>query len=101
MIMVMSLNGVSCFERGNYEMTEKEQIALAARLLHLTEEETANYVSCPEGVPAIYISVPVKGGDSLLVGVDGSVLYANSSVRYEDHIEEFKKGRRTPIEAFS
>lgn len=82
-------------------MTKKEQIALAARLLHLTEEEAARYTSCPEGIPAIYISVPVKGGDSVLVGTDGSVLYANSSVRYEDHIAEFQKGRRTPIEAFS
>lgn len=82
-------------------MTEQEQIALAAQLLHLSEEEAASYVMHPEGIEAIYISEPVKGGDSLLVGADGSVLYANSSVRYEDHIEEFKKGRRTPIEAFS
>lgn len=82
-------------------MTEQEQIKLAARLLRLSEEETKSYVSHPQGVCAIYISIPVKGGDSLLVGEDGSVLYANSSVNYDDHLAEFKKGRRTPIEAFS
>ena len=81
-------------------MTEQEQIALAAKLLHLSEAETASYVSYPEGIPAIYVAVPVKGGDSLLVGTDGSVLYANSSVSYDVHIKEFMKGRRTPIEAF-
>ena len=37
----------------------------------------------------------------LFVGKDGDVLYADSSVGYTRHLEEYKKGTRTPIDAFT
>jgi len=48
----------------------------------------------------MYISFPVKGGKSLIVSADGTVLYASSAVGYSRHLDEFNKGRRTPIESF-
>ena len=77
-----------------------EQILLAAKLLKLTTAEVQEYSGIIQSSGALYISVPLKGGDSLIVGKDGTVLYANSSVDYDIHVNEFEKGRRTPMEEF-
>ena len=81
-------------------MEYKDRMALAAKLLKLPAEEIAEYSVVFEEENALYVSVPVKGGASMLIADDGTVLYANSSVSLDDHIREFKNGRRTPKEAF-
>ena len=81
-------------------MEYKEKIALAAKLLKLPEEKIAEYAELFEEDKALYVSVPVKGGASMLVADDGTVLYANSSVSLDVHLREFRNGRRTPTEAF-
>ena len=64
--------------------------------LKLTEEELGQLTfHNVEEINALYISLPTKTGFGLIVGNDGQVLYANSSVGYDTHIEEYKKGRRT------
>lgn len=78
----------------------EEQIKLAAKLMNISEDDAKKYCHAIEGSDALYFSIPVKGGDSLIVGTDGQVLYANSSVEYERHLEEYKKGTRTPLELF-
>jgi hypothetical protein len=78
----------------------EEQIKLAAKLLHLPIEKAKQNSSVIKENNAIYFSEPVKGGRSLIVGLDGTVLFANSSVGYSRHIEEFNNGRRTPLEDF-
>ena len=67
--------------------------------LKLTEEELGQltFHSLDE-LNALYISLPTKTGFGLIVGNDGQVLYANSSVNPDVHIEEFKKGRRTSLD---
>ncbi len=72
----------------------------AARLLQLSAQEAEEYGEYLPEEKAFFLSVPVKGGASLLVAEDGSVLYANSSVSFDVHLREFKNGRRTPLEAF-
>ena len=71
-------------------------IKIISEKLKLTEEElgqlTFRYLN---ELDALYISLPTKTGFGLIVGNDGQVLYANSSVDYDMHIEEYKKGRRT------
>lgn len=82
-------------------MAEKQKaVELAAKLLKLTETEADEYCHELAEAGAWYFSVPVRGGDSLIVGPDMTVLYANSSVSFELHVSEFKKGTRTPIELF-
>lgn len=81
-------------------MDIKEKIRLASELLQLKQEDIENNSGIIEELSALYVSIPVKGGDSLIIGDDGSVLYADSSVGYSQHLESFKKGIRTPIEAF-
>ena len=79
--------------------TEK-QIKLAAKLFKLPIEKVREYGSIIKDTNLFYLSEPIKGGRSLIVGQDGTVLFANSSIGYNRHIEEFNNGRRTPLEDF-
>lgn len=82
-------------------MNKAQQIELAAKLLNISVEEAIEYHSYIEEDSLVYVSIPEKGGESIIVGKDGDVLYANSSVGYTRHLEEYKKGTRTPIDAFT
>ena len=77
-----------------------EQMTLAAKLLKISMEEVQQNSGIIESNKALYYCMPVKGGEALMVALDGSVLYADSSVGYSRHLQEFEKGRRTPLEAF-
>ena len=81
-------------------LNEMQQIELAAKLLKISIDEATEYHSQIEAESAIYVSIPEKGGASLIVGQDGEVLYADSSIGYSRHLEEYKKGNRTPIATF-
>ena len=81
-------------------LNTEQQIELAAKLLRLSVEDARKYHYVVEGDNLVYVGVPVKGGEAIIVGTDGTVLYANSSISYERHLEEFRRGTRTPIEAF-
>lgn len=82
-------------------LTKEEQIKLAAKLFGCSIEKINSNCGVIEKLNALYYSEPVRGGGSLIVGQDGSVLFANSSVKFSTHLKEFKKGRRTPIEMFN
>jgi predicted RNase H-like HicB family nuclease len=77
-----------------------EKYDKAKELLKLTIDDAHRYGEYLPEEDALYVSVPEKGGASLLVANDGTVLYANSSVHYDIHLREFRNGRRTPIDAF-
>lgn len=81
-------------------MSIKEKCQLAATLLQMDIQDIEENCGVIDELSALYVSVPVKGGASLIVGKDGSVLYADSSVGYSRHLEAFKEGKRTPIDAF-
>jgi hypothetical protein len=77
-----------------------EQIALVAKLLQIPLEKAKEHSGLIKDIDALYFSEPVKGGQSLIVGQDGTVLYVNSSVGYTQHLQEYKNGRRTPLQEF-
>jgi len=81
-------------------LQHSEQLELASKLLQLSIEEVEENCEVIEGSGALYVSIPIKGGDSLIVGQDGAVLYADSSVGYSRHLQEYERGTRTPVEAF-
>lgn len=81
-------------------MNKAQQIEFAAKLLNISVDEATEYHSYIEECSLVYVSIPEKGGESIIVGKDGDVLYADSSVGYTRHLEEYKKGTRTPIDAF-
>ena len=75
-------------------MKIQEKIELASKLLNVSVE---NLNAC-YGEIADVSSIPQKGGGSLIIGDDGSVLYADSSVGYKRHLEAYLDGIRTPID---
>ena len=81
-------------------MTMDEQQSLAAKLLKLTLDEVQEYGGTIPQTHDLYISVPKKGGGSLIIGEDGSVLFAGSAVGFTEHKDAFDRGERTPLDFF-
>lgn len=84
-------------------MSVSKTISLAAKLLKVDEVQLKKHATDLDDMgllDATYYSIPVKGGDSLIVSDIGEVLYANSSVSFESHVAAFKSGIRTPISDF-
>jgi hypothetical protein len=46
---------------------------------------------------AVYVYPEVRGGGILIVAADRTALFAASSIKVEDAIAEFRKGRRSVI----
>lgn len=59
----------------------------------------ANSMDVPE-IDAFYYWQPVRGGGQMLVGRDGSVLFAVSALSREDMIPLWKEGRRSDLSWF-
>ena len=80
----------------NKVITKDEQIKIGKNIL-------STYMECPEESltiteltedNTIYISQPIRGGGSIIVASDGSYLFFNSSISFDEALEEFRKGRR-------
>lgn len=81
-------------------LDEKQLIELAAKLFGISFEQAKANSALIENGELLHLCVPEKGGASLIVDKKGEVLYADSSISFARHLEEYRKGRRTPIEAF-
>lgn len=81
-------------------MDRIEQIQLAARLMRVTKEQAEAYSGMIPDSKALYLSIPKRGGGSLIVAEDGSVLYAGSAIGYEAHLKAFQEGKRTSLDFF-
>lgn len=77
-----------------------ELAAVAARVLAIPEEDARNNSRHLEHLSAYYFWEAARGGGAVVIGNDGSMLFANSSVAPEKHIDAFGDGRRTDPEAF-
>ena len=53
-----------------------------------------------DDVDATYYWQPIRGGGALIVGDDGQVLFANSSVAFKTHVEAYAQGKRTDPSLF-
>ena len=81
-------------------MNRTEQISLVARLFQLEVEDVERNSSWIDDMSDLYFSEPIMEGRSMIAAPDGSVLFADSSISYDEHIREFKKGTRTPLSDF-
>lgn len=81
-------------------MTQEEQMQLAAKLMKLSMEQVQEYGGTIPGSGAYYLSVPQRGGGSLIVAPDGTVLYAGSAIGFDEHYQAFQKGERTDLSFF-
>lgn len=82
-------------------LTKDEQIKLAAKLLGCSEDKVFGNCGIIPNLNALYFSDAMRGGDSIIIADDGSVLYASSSVDFDEHLRKFEKGRRTSLESFN
>lgn len=66
-----------------------DSISFLLSFLSLTLLLRKNYI---EEDSLVYVSIPEKGGESIIIGKDGDVLYADSSVGYlhNRQAEKFK-----------
>lgn len=82
-------------------MLEKNKcVELASKLLQISVEEVSQCSGIIEEHNLFYVSIPTKGGSSLIIDENNEVLYADSSIGYTKHLEEYLKGTRTPMELF-
>lgn len=73
---------------------------IASRLLRVPYDILlANSKDLPE-IDAFYYAQPIRGGGQMLVGRDGSVMFAISALSREDMIPLWKEGRRTDPSSF-
>ena len=77
-------------------------LKVVSEFLKLPLNDIKEYTHKIKNEPTLlYISIPVKGGESLIIDKNTlEFLYANSSVSFERHLEEYKKGTRNKKEDF-
>ena len=81
-------------------MTFAESVEVAAKLRRLPIVVARDYSGIIPDSNDLYLSVPTRGGISLIVGEDGSVLRATSAMGFDQHYDAFKRGERTPLSYF-
>ena len=73
---------------------DKNIIKIAAEHMKVTAEIAEKHYKEIHEINAYYFWNPARGGISVIVNSEGEVLGATSSVSFDRHLEEFKKGRR-------
>lgn len=74
--------------------------SVAANLLRISPADAhANQRELPE-LDATFFWESGRGGGSLIVGSDGGLLFAASSVPFDAHVAAYGQGRRTDPTAF-
>lgn len=77
-------------------ISDIEAIKLVSKVLQTPFNEIIFYTKKIEN-NLLYISIPVKGGDSIIIDPKTKeYLFAASFIDYDAHLKEFKNGRRTP-----
>ena len=76
-------------------LSKKEQLKIASELLCISYDEASKNCKKLRELNALYVWVPIMGGGAIIVGSDGSYLFAASCIPPSVHVEEYKKGRRS------
>ena len=79
-------------------MNHEEMFALALKLLKTPESIELKQEVIDEN--ALHVYEACMGGRSLIVGSDGQVLFADSSIGFDEHLQAYREGLRTPLEDF-
>ena len=85
------------FDSGvSLNISDIEAIKLVSKVLQTPFNEIIFYTKKIEN-NLLYISIPVKGGDSIIIDPKTKeYLFAASFIDYDTHLKEFKNGKRTP-----
>jgi hypothetical protein len=80
--------------------SEADARRTAARLLKVPVDAFAESCRHYPEISAYYLWENARGGRALVIGYDGTALFANSSVSPDTHRQVFAEGRRTPLADF-
>jgi hypothetical protein len=72
----------------------QKSLEIASKVLNIPIEELKNNYKILDEDNATYFWQTTHGGNSIIVSENGSYLTATSSVSFERHLSEFRKGRR-------
>ena len=73
--------------------TEEDARTLGSKLLNVPADNLK--IKSLENEQGYYVWQPIRGGSALMIANDGSVLFANSSLTFEEHLQAFRNGQRT------
>lgn len=79
----------------NRVKSDQQLVEIAAVWLSVATEEAAQKSKDVPETAAVYFWTEGRGGGAVLVGKDGSALFATSSVSYDDHLSAFLAGKRS------
>ncbi len=81
-------------------LTFDEASVKAAKLLRIDPQDARMHSRVLDGIEGYYFWHPHRGGGALIVGPDGSVLFANSTVDPAVHMRSYAAGTRTDESLF-
>lgn len=76
-------------------LSEKEMLAMARNLLQ--SSAALHEEALPGDGEGVYVCEMIMGGRGLMVAPDASVLFADSSMSFDEQLEAFRRGVRTPL----
>ena len=80
--------------KGLWSKRNQKSLEIASKVLNIPIEELKNNYKILDEDNATYFWQTTRGGNSIIVSENGSYLTATSSVSFERHLSEFRKGRR-------
>jgi hypothetical protein len=83
------------YNLGIPDAVNADQIRVATQYLAITASEASSQQRVVPEIDATYFWQGTRGGNALLVGTDFTMLFATSSVRFDEHIAAYAAGRRT------
>ena len=76
-------------------MNNENNLSKIADILRMPVEDLEEHSKKIDEIDATYYWNPIRGGLALIVSSNGEYLGATSSVDFERHLSEFKKGEET------
>lgn len=73
---------------------KKSIVASVQEVLGLTDVEIENNFKELHEINACYFWSSKRGGNAVIINENGERLVASSAVRFEDHVNAFKAGKR-------
>ena len=69
-------------------------IRLAMETLDVSEEDAKTYNTAIPDIECWYFWTPARGGRAMIVNEKGERLVAPSLINYNEHVAEFRRGKR-------
>lgn len=76
--------------------TQTDAIEYASNLTKIDKGELK--IRLLDNAQGFYVYQPIRGGKSLIIANDKSVLFVSSAINFSDHLKAFNDGARSEID---